>query len=146
MQKAKKRKIRYTKAAKPSCDKKYNRSLASQALIKKGSRNLKVKLHVNKGDEIIVISGDEKGKISKILEVFPKKGKVLVEGVNLIKKHSRAQGPGQEGEIIEREAPIFASKVMLWDDENKKASRVAHKNLESGKKVRVYNTSGEQID
>jgi large subunit ribosomal protein L24 len=146
MQKAKKKQIRYTKAAQPTKDKKYNRILASQALVKKGRRNLKVKLHVNKGDEVVVISGDDKGKIAKVLEVYPKRGKILVEGVNIIKKHTKAQGPGQEGEIVERESVIFASKVMLWDDENKKASRVGMQITESGKKLRVFKTSGEQID
>lgn len=146
MQKAKKKQVRYTKAAQATRDKKYNRILASQALVKKGRRNLKVKLHVNKGDEVVVISGDDKGKVAKVLEVYPKKGKILVEGVNMIKRHTKAQGPGQEGEIVERESAIFSSKVMLWDDENKKASRVGAQMLESGKKVRVYKTSGEQID
>lgn len=146
MQKAKRKQIRYTKAAQPTKDKKYNRILASQALVKKGRRNLKVKLHVNKGDEVVVISGDDKGKIAKVLEVYPKHGKILVEGVNMIKKHTKAQGPGQEGEIVEKESPLFSSKVMLWDEENKKASRVGAQITESGKKLRVFKTSGEQID
>lgn len=146
MQKAKKKQIRYTKAAQPTKDKKYNRILASQALVKKGRRNLRVKLHVNKGDVVVVISGDDKGKIAKVLEVYPKNGKILVEGINIIKKHTRAQGPGQEGEIVEKESVIYSSKVMLWDEENKKASRVGANLLESGKKIRVLKTSGEQID
>ena len=114
--------------------------------MKKGRRNLRVKLHVNKGDLVVVISGDDKGKIAKVLEVYPKNGKILVEGINIIKKHTRAQGPGQEGEIVEKESVIYSSKVMLWDEENKKASRVGANVLESGKKIRVLKTSGEQID
>lgn len=146
MTKHRQRKIRYTKAAKPTQIKKGGKALASQALVKKGRNNLLPKMHVSKGDEVVVISGDDKGKIGKVLEVYRSKGKIIVEGVNIIKKHRRAMGPGQEGEIAEVEAPIFASKVMLWDEENKKASRVSKTALESGKRVRALKTSGEQID
>ena len=142
----KKKQIRYTKAAKPTKVKKGNTVLASEALVKKGRRNLTAKMHVNKGDEVIVISGDDKGKIGKVLEVFRDKGKVIIEGVNIIKKHRRAMGPGQEGEIVEVEAPISSSKIMLWDEDSKKASRLSHKILENGTKVRTFKTSGEQID
>jgi large subunit ribosomal protein L24 len=138
--------IRFTKAAKPTQIKKGGKVLASLALVKKGRKNLLPKIHVNKGDEVVVISGDDKGKIGKVLEVYKSKAKIIVEGVNIIKKHRRAMGPGQEGEIAEVEAPIFASKVMLWDEENKKASRVSKITLDGGKKVRALKTSGEQID
>lgn len=143
---AKKKQVSYTKAAKASKVKKGNKVLVSQALVKKGSTNLRPKLHVNKGDEVVVISGDDKGTIGKVLEVIRADGKVVVEGVNIIKRHKKAMGPGQEGEIVEREAPIFASKVMLWDESKKKASRVAKKTLDNGKKVRVFKTSGEQVE
>ena len=139
------KKIRYTKAAKSTKTKKNGVRLVSQALVKKGRRNIQAKTNVNRGDEVIVISGDDKGKIAKVLEVFRDDGKIIVEGVNVIKKHRRAMGPGQEGEIAEMEAPIFASKVMLWDEANKKASRVGHKVLDNGKKVRTLKSSGEQI-
>lgn len=139
------KKIRYTKAAKSTRTKKNGARLVSQALVKKGRRNIQAKMNVNRGDEIVVISGDDKGKIAKVLEIFRDDGKIIVEGVNIIKKHRRAAGPGQEGEIIEMEAPIFASKVMLWDEANKKASRVGHKVLDNGKKVRTLKSSGEQI-
>jgi large subunit ribosomal protein L24 len=142
----KQKKISYTKAAKPSQVKKGGKILASLALVKKGRKNLLPKIHVNKGDEVVVISGDDKAKIGKVLEVYRAKGKIIVEGVNIIKKHRKAMGPGQEGEIAEVEAPIFASKVMLWDEENKKASRLSKLTLESGKKSRALKTSGEQID
>lgn len=146
MQKQTKRKVRYTKAAKSPLVKKGNVVLASKALVKKGRRNLQAKTHINRGDEVVVISGDDKGKIGKVLEIFKDKAKVIVEGVNIVKKHRKANAPGQEGEIVEIEAPIFASKVMLWDGENKKASRLAHKVLDGGAKVRIYKTSGEQVD
>lgn len=146
MQKQKRNSIRYTKAAKPGKVKKGGDLLVSKALVKTARRNVRPKMHVNKGDEVVVIAGDDKGKIGKVLEVMTAKGKIIVEGVNIIKKHRRAQGPGQDGEIAEMEAPVFASKVMLWDEESKKPSRLAHKTLDSGKKVRAYKTSGEQID
>lgn len=138
--------VRYTKAAKPTQIKKGGKILASKALVKKGRKSLLPKMHVNKGDEVVVISGDDKGKIGKVLEVYRSKGKIIVEGVNIIKKHRKAMGPGQEGEIAEVEAPIFAAKVMLWDEDSKKASRVSKITLESGKRVRALKTSGEQID
>lgn len=141
-----KKQIRYTKSARSPKVKSGARVVVSQALIKKGKRNLRANLHVNKGDEVIIISGDDKGKIGKILEVFRDKGKIIVEGINVVKRHRRASGPGQEGEIVEMEAPIFAAKVMHWDAESKKASRVAHKVTDSGKKVRILKTTGEQID
>lgn len=146
MQKQVKRKIRYTKAPKSPIVKKGNVVLASEALVKKGRRNLQAKMHINRGDEVVVISGDDSGKIGKVIEVFKDQSKIIVEGVNIIKRHRKSNAPGQEGEIVEIEAPIFSCKVMLWDGENKKASRLAHKELESGAKVRIYNTSGEQID
>ena len=146
MQKTNKKKIRYTKAPKSIKIKKGGVSLVSEAFIKKGSRNLQAKSHVNRGDTVVVISGSDKGTIGKVLEVYRDSGKVIVEGVNIIKRHQKSQGPGRPGEIIESEGPFFASKVMLWDETKKKASRVAKKTLDSNKKVRVYKTSGEQID
>jgi large subunit ribosomal protein L24 len=148
MNKAKKKKtIRYTKAPTKLKVKKGGILLASQALIKKGKTNLRPKLHINRGDEVVVISGaDKSDKLRKVLEVFRDEGKIIVEGVNIVKKHRRGQGPGREGEIIEVEAPIFASKVMIWDESKKKASRVGKKFLDNGKKVRIAKTSGEQID
>lgn len=139
------KKIRYTKAAQKTKAKKGGKLLVSRALVKPGRKSLKAKLHVNRGDEVVVISGDDKGKIGKVLEVFRAQGKIIVEGVSMVKKHRRATGPGQEGEIVEIEAPIFASKVMLWDDSKKKASRVGRKVLENGKKVRILKSSGEQV-
>lgn len=141
-----KKQIRYTKAAKAERVKKDGIKLVSSALVKTTRRNTKVKLHVNKGDDVVVISGSQKGAKGKILAIFPDKAKVIVEGVNLRKKHVKSRGAGQEGEILQIEMPIFASKVMLWDEANNAASRVAFKVIESGKKVRVYKKTGEQID
>lgn len=80
-------------------------------------------LHVKKGQEVVVISGDEKGKTGKVLAVLPDKGKVVVEGVNVIKKAVRKSQDNPKGGIISREAPIWASKVMArerWEARRKK--------------------------
>lgn len=147
MAKAKEKKvIRYTKAPIKARSKKGNRILASEALISKGSRNLTPKMHVNSGDNVVIISGDDAGKIGKVLEVYKKEGKILVEGVNIIKRHQKSQGPGRPGEIVEKESPIVASKAMHYDESKKKATRIGHKVLENGTKVRISKVSGEQID
>jgi len=72
-----------------------------------------MKLHVKRGDEVVVINGAHKGKRGKILEVFPKKQRAIVEGVNIVKKHVRKSEENPEGGIVEREAPLHVSKLML---------------------------------
>jgi large subunit ribosomal protein L24 len=139
-------KIRFSKSPLKPRVKKASVILVSEALVKRVSRNLRNKLHVKLGDEVVVISGDDKSKVGKVIKILKAEGKLIVEGVNIIKRHRRAMGPGREGEIIETEAPIYSSKVMIWDETAKKASRVAHKVLDSGEKVRIAKTSGEQID
>ena len=108
-------------------------------------------LHVKKGDTVMVISGrskdeavkpGDKGKVGKVLMVFPKKGKIIVEGVNIIKKHVRPNSAGEQGRILEREAPIYSCKVMLYDEIAKKPTRVGHK-IVNGKKVRFSKKSEE---
>jgi len=138
--------IRYTKAAAKAKIKKDGRILASQAFVKKGVTNVQPKSHLKLGDTVVVVSGDDKGKIGKVIEIFKAKSKIIVEGVNIRKKHQKGRGPGQEGEVVEQELPIYSSKVMLWDEEQKKATRVGKKTLESGEKVRISKVSGEQID
>ncbi|MFV9511649.1 50S ribosomal protein L24 [Tepidibacillus sp. LV47] len=104
------------------------------------------KLHVKKGDTVIVITGKDKGKKGRVLAAFPKEGRVIVEGVNLVKKHTRPSQANPEGGIITQEAPIHSSNVMLVDPKTGEATRVGHKILENGKKVRVAKKSGEIID
>lgn len=69
-------------------------------------------LHIKKGDTVVVLSGEEKGKTGKIIETYPKQGLVLVEGIGMKKKHQRARRTGQKGQIIDKHLPIRASKVM----------------------------------
>lgn len=106
------------------------------------------KLHVREGDTVIVISGDDKGEIGKVLEVSPKEGKVIVEGLNKVKKHVKPRRMGETGGIIEAEAPLYASKVQHYCSSCKKAVRVAHKFVEDGdktRKVRVCNKCGKTL-
>ncbi|TCS81537.1 50S ribosomal protein L24 [Tepidibacillus fermentans] len=104
------------------------------------------KLHVKKGDTVIVISGKDKGKKGRVLAAFPKEGRVLVEGVNLVKKHTRPSQANPEGGIITQEAPIHSSNVMLVDPKTGEVTRVGHKILDNGKKVRIAKKSGEVLD
>jgi large subunit ribosomal protein L24 len=102
--------------------------------------------HVKKGDTVMVIAGKDKGKTGTIKRVFRSKGKVLVEGLNIVKKAVRPNPMlGQRGGIIEMEAPLFVSKVMLFDTKNNQASRAKVETV-SGKLVRVSKKSGEHFD
>ena len=108
------------------------------------------KLQVKTGDTVVVISGADKGKSGKITQAFPKTGRVIVEGVAMVKKHQKPRGQMIPGGIIEKEAAIPASKVMLICPSCKKATRAAHKfvSSESGKDVkqRVCRKCGASID
>jgi large subunit ribosomal protein L24 len=103
-------------------------------------------MHVRKGDNVVVISGKDKGKKGKILVCEPKKSRVIVEGVNIATKHKKARAQGEPGGIIHQEAPIYSSKVMLLCDSCKKATRHAVKILDDGKRVRYCKHCGEPLD
>ncbi|TCP24173.1 LSU ribosomal protein L24P [Scopulibacillus darangshiensis] len=102
-------------------------------------------MHVKKGDKIQVISGKDKGKQGVILEAYPSKNRVIVEGVNVVKKHSKPTQVNPQGGIIEQEAPIHVSNVMPLDPKSNEPTRVGYK-VENGKKVRVAKKSGELLD
>ncbi|MDF0727567.1 50S ribosomal protein L24 [Cytobacillus sp. S13-E01] len=102
-------------------------------------------MHVKKGDKVQVISGKDKGKQGVILEAFPKKSRVLVEGVNIVKKHSKPSQANPQGGIISQEAPIHVSNVMPLDPKTSTPTRVGYSVVE-GKKVRVAKKSGELLD
>jgi len=104
------------------------------------------KLHVKKGDNVIVTTGKDKGKKGRVLQAFPRENRVLVEGVNMVKKHTRPNQLNPEGGIVSQEAPIHASNVMLVDPKTGKPTRVGHKVLDNGKKVRIAKKSGEALD
>ena len=100
---------------------------------------------VKKGDRVVVTTGRDKGKTGEVLGVMPKDGRVLVQGVNMIKRHTRASQT-QQGGIIEREAPLHLSNVMLADPKTGEPTRVGFKVLDDGRKVPVAKRSGEVID
>ncbi|ACJ32500.1 50S ribosomal protein L24 [Anoxybacillus sp. LAT_35] len=102
-------------------------------------------MHVKKGDKVQVISGKDKGKQGVILAAFPKKNRVLVEGVNIVKKHVKPSQANPQGGIINQEAPIHVSNVMPLDPKTGLPTRVGYKVVD-GKKVRYAKRSGEILD
>ena len=102
-------------------------------------------VHVTKGDTVRVVRGDDKGKEGTVLRVLPKTGRVVVEGVNIVKKHRRARTAEEQGGIIEMAAPIHASNVMLLDPKSGKPTRVKRRVEADGTKERVSARSGEPI-
>ena len=102
-------------------------------------------MHVKKGDKVMVISGKDKGKTGTILASFPKKDRVLVEGVNIVKKHSKPSQMNPQGGIINMEAAVHVSNVMIIDPKTNEPTRVGYK-VEDGKKVRIAKKSGETLD
>lgn len=101
------------------------------------------KVHVRKQDTVMVISGKDKGKIGEVLRVLPKSGKVVVKDVNVVTKHQKPSRENMQGGIIHVEAPIYSSKVMLYCRKCKSVTRINHKILDDGTKVRVCKKCGE---
>ena len=104
------------------------------------------KLHVKKDDTVIVISGKDKGKKGRVIAAYPRENRVLVEGVNIVKKHARPSQANPQGGIIQKEAPVHVSNVMHIDPKSGKVTRIGYKVLDNGKKVRIAKRSGAQID
>ena len=102
-------------------------------------------LKIKKGDTVKVIAGKDNGKEGKVVSVDPKNGKVVVEGVNVVKKHTKPSMANQNGGIITKEAPIDASNVMIICPSCEKPTRIKHA-IVDGKKVRVCKKCGEQLD
>jgi large subunit ribosomal protein L24 len=103
------------------------------------------KLHVSKGDTVRVMRGDDKGKEGKIIRVYPKTGRVLIEGVNIVKKHRRARTAEEQSGIIDMPAPIHASNVMLLDPKSGEPTRTRKQIDEDGTKERIAVKSGEAL-
>jgi large subunit ribosomal protein L24 len=104
------------------------------------------KLHVKKDDTVFVITGKDKGKKGRVIAAYPRENRVLVEGVNMVKKHAKPSQTNPQGGILNQEAPIHVSNVMLVDPKSGKPTRVGYKVLDNGTKVRVAKKSGEVID
>jgi len=103
-------------------------------------------MKIKKNDTVLVIAGKDRGKTGKVRFVYPAENKVIVEGVNMIKKHARANAQTRQGGIIEREAKMSASNVMILCPKCNKPARVGHKLLDDGKKVRFCRVCQEVLD
>jgi large subunit ribosomal protein L24 len=101
---------------------------------------------IRKGDQVVVMSGRDKGRRGAVVQVFPD-GRVLVEAVNVSKRHTKPNPQaGKQGGIIEKEMPLAVSKVAIWNPGVKKPDRIGFKTLTDGKKVRFFKSNGEMID
>ena len=105
---------------------------------------------IRKGDTVVIVAGDDKGtpghpKLGKVLSVDEVKQRVLVEGVNLVRRHQKARKQGVQSGIIEKEAPVHISNVMLWDPKAKRGARIGMRSVADGSRERVSKASGEVI-
>ena len=103
-------------------------------------------MKIRKNDTVLVIAGKDQGKTGKVRFAYPKKERLLVEGINFVKRHTRATGRVRQAGIIEREALIHVSNVMLLCDKCNHPARIGFRFLEDGKKVRFCRSCGEVID
>ena len=103
------------------------------------------KFKIKKGDKVVVLAGRDKGKNGEVLRVLREKNRAVVQGVNMVKRHTRPS-PGQPGGIIEKEAAIHISNIAHIDPKSNKPTRVGYKFLEDGRKVRIARRSGEVLD
>lgn len=103
-------------------------------------------MHIRKNDSVMVITGKERGKTGKVLRVIPEDDRVIIERVNMVKRHVRARGPQQPGGILEKEASIHVSNVMLMCDKCNAPARAGRKISGGGEKVRVCRRCGEPLD
>ena len=103
------------------------------------------KVHVKTGDTVIVLSGDDKGVKGEVIAVSPAEGKILVKGVNMVKKHVKPRRQGETGGIVDTEGAIYACKVALYCSKCGKGVRVKNKILDNGKKVRVCAKCGHEL-
>lgn len=102
-------------------------------------------MHVKKDDTVLVITGKDKGKKGRVIAAYPKQNRVLVEGINMVKKHAKPSQANPQGGILNQEAPIHVSNVMPLDPKTGEPTRVGYK-VEGGKKVRIAKKSGEPLD
>lgn len=102
-------------------------------------------VHVKTGDNVVVLSGKDKGKKGKVVQVSPKESKIIVEGVNTVSKHVKPRKAGQTGGIIKAESALYACKVQLVCPKCNKPTRIGHRTLEDGGKVRVCKNCNENV-
>ena len=101
---------------------------------------------IKKGDQVVVITGNDRGRRGEVLQVMPKEERALVRGVRVVKRHTKPSGMGQPGGIIEKEGPIHLSNLMLVAPKSDKPTKVGFRGLEGGRKVRVAKAPGEAIE
>ena len=124
----------------------YTKRKKAEGRINKKSTRFKPKFNIKKGDNVVVITGEDKDlkKPRKVLEIILEKGRVLVEGVNIVTKHTKPTSQNTKGGILKVEAPIAISNVMLWDAKAGAPSKIK-RTRENGKLIRVSKKSGEAI-
>jgi large subunit ribosomal protein L24 len=105
-----------------------------------------MRAQIRKNDTVMVIAGKERGKTGKVLRVLPKRERVLVERLNLVKRHTKARGPQSPQGIVEKEAPLHRSNVMILCDKCNGPVRMGKKHLQDGRSVRICRRCGEQLD
>lgn len=103
-------------------------------------------MKIRKGDTVKIISGDNKGKIGKVLKTFPESNRIIIEGVNLIKRHSRPSQKNRKGGIIEKEGSVSVTNTMYYDTRVNAPTRVGFRFLNDGSKVRINKKTGEIIE
>jgi large subunit ribosomal protein L24 len=106
----------------------------------------KVFVQIRKNDSVMVIAGKERGKTGKVLRVVRDKDRLIIERVNLVKRHTRPRGPQQPGGIVEKEASVHASNVMIMCDKCNTPVRIGRKTLADGKKIRICRRCGEALE
>ncbi|HRI86935.1 MAG TPA: 50S ribosomal protein L24 [Candidatus Hydrogenedentes bacterium] len=102
-------------------------------------------MYIRKGDTVVVITGKYKGSKGRVLRTMPSEDRLIVEGVNMMKRHTRPSQRNQQGGIVERERPIHVSNVMAWCEAAGKPSKIQMKRLEDGTRVRVFKVNGENV-
>jgi large subunit ribosomal protein L24 len=103
-------------------------------------------MDIRKGDTVLVITGKYKGRKGRVLRTIPSESRLIVEGVNMMKRHTRPSSRNQQGGIVERERPIHVSNVMAWCEAAGKPSKIVRKRLEDGTRVRVFKVNGETLN
>ncbi len=126
-------------------DLKHRKTAGKRSRVRHGINAERVKMHVSKNDTVRVMRGDDKGRDGKVLRTYPKTGRVLVEGINMVKKHRKARGPEDQSGIIEAPAPVHSSNLMLIDAKTGEPTRTKARIDTDGTKERVGVRTGEPI-
>jgi large subunit ribosomal protein L24 len=103
-------------------------------------------VQIRKNDSVMVIAGKERGKTGKVLRVLPEKNALIIERISIVKRHTKPRGPQQTGGIVEKEAPINVSNVMMMCDKCNAPVRIGHKDLADGRKIRICRRCNEALD